>query len=179
LLKSRALLPQTSVEEDEEPLDDLAERLEEYRRFKEAAVVLAARLDDERQAFTHPQRPREQEYQPPLAPIDAAVLARLWRSISRNRPTALSAQEPLSPRVSVTERLTLLRQLLSRRQRVNWDEIVGGTLDELIATFLAVLELVRRSELIVHQDTCFGPIQLAPGRAPVALDRQALGSEPE
>src|SRR5919204_200534 len=70
LLKSRALLPQADEPDEEESPDDLAERLEEYRRFKEAALALAARFESGEQAFPHPPPPDLQDYQPELDPLD-------------------------------------------------------------------------------------------------------------
>ena len=159
LLKSRALLPQPEAEDEDEPIDDLAERLEEYRRFKAVALELAARLDSGGQAFSHPARPELGELQPRLAPIEAEVLARLWRSISRRQP-ARPEDGPLTPRVQVADRLRWLRALLRSGTELKWDEVAGSTLDEMIATFLAVLELIRRSEIGVRQERRFGPILL-------------------
>ena len=163
LLKSRTLLPQPDEADEDEPIDDLAERLEEYRRFKAVAQELAARLDSGAQAFSHPARPELGELQPRLAPIEADVLARLWRSIRRRQPTPLE-EDPLTPRVQVADRLRLLRELIGQRAELSWDEVAGSTLDEMIATFLAVLELVRRSEIGVRQERRFGPILLRAGR---------------
>lgn len=178
VLKSRALLPIEADRDDDEPLDDLAQRLEEYRRYKEVALELAARLEQGNQTFPHPPRPELSDLQAPLAPIEAAALARLWRSIlARQQPTP-RLEEPTRPRVQVGERLAFLRERIAAGGTLRWSDIAGGTLDELIATFLAVLELVRRSELRVRQAGCFGPIVLeASGGAPVAGNGQAAGHE--
>jgi segregation and condensation protein A len=160
LLKSRALLPRLPEEPDEEPVDDLAARLEEYRRFKEAALALAARFESGEQAFVHPARPEAEDLQPPLAPIETQLLARLWRSIARRQPPTVVAAEPPRARVAVATRLALLRERLRGQGRLNWLEVCGESLDELIATFLALLELIRRSEITVRQEHSFAPIEL-------------------
>ncbi len=162
LLKSRALLPRPPVtmDDEEEPVDDLPARLEEYRRFKEAALALAARFESGQQTFGHPVRPESEALTRPLAPIEAQTLARLWRSIARRQPLATVESVPLTPRVGVAARLTAIRQQLAAHGRVAWLEVCGETLDELVATFLAVLELVRRSEALVRQERSFGPIEL-------------------
>jgi segregation and condensation protein A len=160
LLKSRALLPRPPVEDEEQPVDDLPARLEEYRRFKEAALALAARFEAGQQTFGHPVRPESEALTRPLAPIEAQTLARLWRSIARRQPLAPRETVPLTLRVGVASRLSAIRQQLAAHGRVAWLEICGETLDELVATFLAVLELVRRSEALVRQERSFGPIEL-------------------
>jgi segregation and condensation protein A len=166
LLKSRALLPRPILEDEDEPLDDLAERLEEYRRFKEAAIELASRFEAGARAFPHPSRPEFREVQPELAPLEVETLAILWRAISHRRPAPAPAEEVTDPpRIKVDERLAWLRQRLAEQASLTWDEVAGQTLDEVIATFLAVLEMIRGSELQVHQERCFGPIMLlSPGR---------------
>ena len=180
LLKSRALLPQPEEPDEHEPVEDLAARLEAYRRFKEAALQLAERFEAGEQAFPHPPRAELQDLQAPLAPIQAAVLARMWRSIAARHAIAPREEAPPQRRVSVAERLASLRQRIADGRVLVWAELAGDSLDELIATFLAVLELVRRSELIVRQERCFGPIVLqAVGGTAVAGDRQAGGSEAE
>jgi segregation and condensation protein A len=162
LLKSRALLPNPDQVDEEVASDDLAERLEEYRRFKEAAAALAAKFDSGARAFSHPARPELQDLQPRLEPVEAQVLARLWHSIRRRHPPATLEEPPVQPRVQVAERLAWLRERLSEATELGWEEAAGRSLDELIATFLAVLELVRRRELHVIQERPFGPILLRP-----------------
>ena len=159
LLKSRALLPQEEGGDEEETPDELTERLEAYRRFKEAASRLGARFEAGAHAFPRPARPELHEFQPDLEPIEAQALAQLWRSISRRQPPP-PAPDDIQPRATVAERLALLRQLLSRKAAIDWQEVAGRSIDETIATFLAVLELVRRGEIRVRQDCCFGPIRL-------------------
>jgi segregation and condensation protein A len=160
LLKSRALLPRTDEPDEEAPDDDLAERLEEYRRFKDAALALAARFEAGTHAFPHAARPDFQDLQPALAPVDAQTLAHLWRSIHSRQPPPPVRDEPVQSRIQVAARLAWLRERFRERPTLCWDEVAGGSLDELIATFLAVLELVRRGELRVQQERPFGPIVL-------------------
>ena len=62
--------------------------------------------------------------------------------------------------MGVASRLAAIRQQLAASGRVAWLDVCGETLDELVATFLAVLELVRRSEALVRQERSFGPIEL-------------------
>jgi segregation and condensation protein A len=179
LLKSRALLPQEDEDDEDEPVDDLAERLEAYRQFKEAALALAARFELGQQAFPHPPRPGLESVQAPLAPIDAAVLARMWRSISRRQPPQPVAQPPEQPRVQIAAKLAVLRELLAERHELQWEEVAGETLDEVIASFLAVLELVRRLEILVRQPVSFGPILLQARGAAVTANRQSGASQAE
>jgi segregation and condensation protein A len=167
LLKSRALLPRPEPVDDEEPLDDLTARLEIYRQFRDRALEIAARLESGAQSFSHPPRPELTSVQPPLAPVDARELARLWQAILRRRPAAPVKFDPPVTRVTVAERIDALRALLLTNSTLDWERVAGQTLDEVIASFLAVLEMVRRAELLVRQEAIFGAIiLLRPERSP-------------
>lgn len=160
LIKSRALLP-TETARDEEPVDDLAERLELYRQFKEAALSLGARLETGQQAYPHPARTELADLLPELAPVEAETLRRLLLSIGRRRRPAPSEPEPLAPRASIGEQVERLRARL-RQGPVTWHELAPTSVDEQVALFLAVLELVKLRELRAVQAAPFGPIRLVP-----------------
>ena len=168
LLKSRALLPREAEDDDGEAEDEGAElvaRLEAYRTIKLAAEQLAERLQAGYEGFTRSARPEHVELQPELEPVEAQVLAQLWRSILRRVPKAPDQPPVLTPRVQVGERVAAIRDLLSTRVEVTWEEISGSTLDEMIATFLAILELIRRIEAVVRQEQPFGQIVLRAAQA--------------
>lgn len=176
LLKSRALLPQAVEVDEEPPLDDLAARLEEYRQVKQIAEALAQRLSAGSQAYRPQVRPELEPIQPPLAPIEAQVLARIWRSICQRQPAPkVDPDRVVRPRVRVADRLAYLRERLAVCPVLRWEEIAGQTLDEIIATFLAVLEMVRRGELRARQEERFGPILLLASNAEVPIDSQHAG----
>jgi chromatin segregation and condensation protein Rec8/ScpA/Scc1 (kleisin family) len=54
----------------------------------------------------------------------------------------------------------LLRERLKTSRQISWQDVCGTTVDEIVATLLAVLELVRRGEMTVVQPSLFGPIRL-------------------
>jgi segregation and condensation protein A len=166
LLKSRALLPAIAPPEadgDDEPesAEELLRRLEAYRAFKEVAEELR-RLDAEGGgAYARgAQAPAENALPAPLQAIAPALLASLMAAIER-RQTGGPAEEVAAPiRASVEERQRLLRSLLGTRRAIAWDDVAGTTVDEIVATLLAVLEMVRRGELAIVQGVLFGPIRL-------------------
>jgi segregation and condensation protein A len=165
-LKARALFPDEAAElaelEPEEAAEELARRLAEYRRAKEAAAWLAARLGEERDRFFRlgpaPLAPRPERR---LAPQDPATLAGALR---------LLAQEP--PRVSlghmglrfppVAQFLERFRALLRRRRRFDFDaEVAGLDRVEVAVAFLALLELRKTGEIALDQAAPFAPIRVS------------------
>lgn len=164
LIKSRALLPreESADEAEEESADDLVRRLEVYRAFRTLAAVLA-----ERDAAGHAAFPRGALDSstltldaPVLAPIGADLLARLVLEIETRIIAPPVANAPTAPRVSIDDRLALLRRKLAARGEVDWSAVAGRSIPEVVATFLAVLEMVRRGEVDLIQPELFGPIRL-------------------
>ena len=176
VLKSRALLPRpiaTAVVEgadldDEEESVDLRARLVRYRVFRDAARVLGERM----------QRPLWQREQPtrllpqpkvvlsePLVPVvsDPRRLVRaMSRIAARRRPLAALALAPVGLKVSIGDRLAAIREAvrLHGLDGVDLESLLGDRTDRsfIAVTFLALLELAKRREVEVSQQTLWGPI---------------------
>ena len=165
LLKSRALLLTEEPDaEVEEVASDLAERLATYRVFRAAAEVL--RELEQRGERTHPslREPLVSTAPPPLAPIGPDALLAVWRRFaSEPRPEQIDL--PGISRASVDERRARILDAVRSDGRVSFRQIAGQTIDEVIATFLAVLELFRRGLIHVEQPTPFGDLLLSSSAA--------------
>jgi segregation and condensation protein A len=166
LLKSRSLLPAIEPppqpgEEEETDGAELVRRLETYRAFKSLAEEIG-RLDAAGLA-TYAGGSRAAEPLPdllPLEPIAPALLASLYDAIERRRAGPPEQVDETRPRASVAERLFMLRERLRTSHQLSWQAVCGSTVDEIVATLLAVLELVRRGEMEIVQPDLFGPITL-------------------
>jgi segregation and condensation protein A len=164
-LKARALL--TGEEGDLEDLDpalaaeELAQRLVEYRRIKEAAVWLAERLDAERgRYFRIGPAPLAPQPDRQLAPQDPALLAGVLRALAAEPPAvSLAHLELRFP--PVEQFLGRFRSLLARRSRFDFDaEVQGMTRVEQAVAFLALLELRKAEEIELSQAAPFAPIRV-------------------
>jgi segregation and condensation protein A len=150
--------------EPEEAAEELARRLEEYRRIKEAAAWLAERLAGERNRFFRlgpaPLAPRAERR---LAPQDPTLLAAALRAVAAEPPeVSLSHLELRFP--PVTQFVARFRALLGRRSRFDFDtEVAGLSRVEQAVAFLALLELRRAGEISLEQARPFAPIRV--GRA--------------
>jgi segregation and condensation protein A len=166
-LKSRGLFAgEVDLEdlEPEEAAEELARRLEEYRRIKAAAEWLAERLAGERDRFFRlgpaPLAPRGERR---LAQQDPEALAGALRMLAAEPPeVSLSHLELRFPPVS--QFLERFRAVLGRRQRFDFDqEVAGLTRVEQAVAFLALLELRRSGEVSLEQAAPFAPIRVARG----------------
>jgi segregation and condensation protein A len=170
-LKAARLLPAADVEDEEdlellEARDLLFARLLQYRAYKEAAAVLR-----EREAAGLRRYPREA----PLEPRFAALLPDVVLGVTPERFAALAARaltprEPPTvgvahlhaPPVSIAEQLLALRAALlgagSRTFRA-LSRDCGSTL-EVVARFLALLELYRQQRVTFTQPVPLGELHV-------------------
>ena len=186
-LKARSLFPEEAAEldalEPEEAAEELARRLAEYRRMKEAASWLAERLASEHDRwFRLGPAPLAPQPERRLAPQDPESLAAALRELSVPPPSVSLGHMALRfPPVS--QFLERFRALLSRRRLFDFDtEVEGLSRVEQAVAFLALLELRKSGEIALSQAAPFAPIRVssasrpaaAPGgRIPAKLPREA------
>lgn len=162
LLKSRALLLAEPADAGgDDPGEDLELRLREYRVFRAAALRLQQLELLGWRSYTTRREPQVSAALAPLAPLPPDALAAAWRRLLQARPRT-PVELPLETRASVDERRATILDLLRRHARLSFAALAGRTLDEVVATFLAVLELYRRGQIAVDQPEPFGDLLIAP-----------------
>jgi len=161
LLKSIRLLPgETPTDEETELLgweDEVRQRLEEYRAYKEIAGELLERAQQETFSFPPPARPVEAGGQE--QPLDVELLVVAFNSVlARIPPRPLVVQ---GRTWTLQEKVDLISDRL-RRGPIELTELILESSDRLeaVVTFVAVLELLRRSLIRVKQKERFGPIHM-------------------
>jgi len=166
LLKSIRLLPGEPPSDEETDLlgweEEVRQRLEEYRAYKEMAGELMERTKNDAFAFSPPARPVEAAGQEEPLEVDLLVVA--FNSVL--------ARIPPRPLVVTGRTWTLEEKLdaVTARLRKGPIELVELILEsedrlEAVVTFVAVLELLRRSLVRVRQKERYGPIHVE-GREP-------------
>jgi segregation and condensation protein A len=165
-LKARAMFPEEEAElaelEPEEAAEELARRLAEYRRAKEAAGFLRERLDRRRDLFFRlgpaPLAPKADRK---LAPQQPENLAAALRALAVE-PPAPSLNHMALRFPPVSQFLDRWRSLLRRRSRFDFDqEVEGLSRVEVAVAFLALLELRKQNEIAIAQAAPFAPIRIS------------------
>jgi len=188
-IKSKELLPvdqQVISEEDEEedPRWDLIRQLVEYRKFKDAATDFQRMAWEREQSFDRQGANPKVPPLPPEAPAAAsifdlidAVNKVLQRFDETEKRRANRTGEIVADQWSVTEKIALIREILSKRETVRFTELFESVRSrlEIITTFLAVLELAKLKQLVTKQGKRFGEIELA--QPPLEEQRAVAGSE--
>jgi segregation and condensation protein A len=165
-LKSRLMLPGEEASElDElapaEAADELVERMLQYARFRGAGEHLAELHAHGQSFLTRSARLPEALRQVALASAEAAydpaVLGAALGGLLRV-PAPIDLTHIAMPRVSVADRLAVLRKLL-RRGTFSFDEAVrDADRVTVCVTVFALLELYKAGEAAWEQDEPFGPI---------------------
>jgi segregation and condensation protein A len=186
LIKSRAMLPRRVAEGpvalDDEGLDPEAElraRLILYRAFRDAGARL---LDDAvvrvglfrrepgaaRAAGIAGARP------PAAEPLSPTLLVMALDGLARIVPPPARPPETIRRAVTLTSRAAIIREALLGAPVVVLQDLLRGVRDRVVVavTFLALLELMKRREIIVEQAEPWGPIT---ARRMTAAERAAAG----
>jgi segregation and condensation protein A len=166
-IKSRMLLPPSGEGEEEEGADPRAElvaRLLEYQRYKEVAEQLAERTLEGRDVFAArtPEAEPVPDEERPLAVSLVALLEAFRRVLAKAGGTG--RHEVTGEPVSVRDRMLVVMDALGRFESIEFERIFELETDRpltrrlLIATFLAVLELVRLAAVRVYQGLSEGGV---------------------
>ena len=116
----------------------------------------------------------------PLPPrLDPALLVRALDRLAIVVPPVIVASEPIQRTITLGERAAIIRAALAAAGPVVLQDLLAGVRDRVViaVTFLAMLELVKRREVLVEQDEPWGPIivRSAP-RFAASVVRRATGS---
>jgi segregation and condensation protein A len=186
LIKSRALLPRRTVEgavplpdEGPDPEAELRARLILYRAFRDGGMRL---LEDARARVglfhREPTVSRAAGLagaRPPAAePLSSSVLVAALEGIARVAPPPPPPPETIRRSITLGERAALLRRALDGAPVIVLQDLLKGVRDRVVVavTFLAMLELMKRHEIVVEQEEPFGPIT---ARRTTAAERAAAG----
>jgi segregation and condensation protein A len=168
-LKAARLLPAGEVDDEEdlallEARDLLFARLLQYRAYKEVAGLLAGRLASEGRRYPRrvPMEPRYADLVPEvLIGIGASEFAAIAARVLAPRPVPTVSTAHLHvPRTSVREQAEILLARLRSLRRATFRQLIAdcaGTY-EVVARFLAALELFRDGQVSLDQAAPFGDL---------------------
>jgi segregation and condensation protein A len=165
-LKARGLFPEEAAElaelEPEAAAEELARRLAEYRRMKDAAGWLRERLAAEGDRyFRMGPPPLAPKPETPLAPQQPEKLAQVIRMLAKE-PPEVSLNHMALRFPPVAQFLERFRSVLRRRSRFDFDaEVKELSRVEQAVAFLALLDLRRSGEIVIDQAAPFAPIRVA------------------
>lgn len=161
-IKSKMLLPKPETDEEEEdPREELARRLEEYKLFKEASASLRKSEFTTRYMFFKP----EEKIDFPLPEYDrhhevdelldafAAIMARKERKKKPEKRAffGIVGRE----KVAVEDMVEKVCKYLAKTPKLNFKSVFKpeDSKPEMIATFLAILEMIKLNKIKAEYDS--------------------------
>ena len=167
-IKSAALLPKPLVIEPEQEVDDaeaLARQLILYRRFRQLAAVLEARQSSGLKTYLR--------IAVPTAKLDAHLdmagltlndlIKAAWQIMGHQNALPALSQVVNLPRITIRERIHSIVEALKIYGSATFQGVLSNrSRIEIVVTFLAMLELIKRNAIQVEQDGLFGDISLVP-----------------
>lgn len=162
-IKSRMLLPRSSEEheEDEDPRASLIRRLQEYERFKQAAVDLDQMPRVSRDLFPITAAGPDRN----LTRLDPDVeLQELLVALSEvlRRADMFESHHVSKEKLSTRERMAQVLDTLAHQHFVPFVSLFKAEEGRLgvVVTFLAVMELIKESLVEIVQSESFAPIHV-------------------
>jgi len=166
-IKSRLLLPRDpaldEMEGEEDPRQELVDRLIEHERFKNAAEMLQQKLLVEENVWSNPQIHAflDEEQGQELA-VTLFDLVKTFQGVldrGKNRPV----YEVVDEEVSVPEMIQRLKSLLENMKQSESLSVVElferqRSRRAMVALFLAILEMVKLQAIMLSQKDAFGDI---------------------
>lgn len=183
-LKSRDLLPREEAppgeEEDElDPRQELANRLVEYERFRQASIQLAEREWLGRDVFARSAAAVDPADRPVDPGVDAFGLLEAFYRVLESRAAEEPVHEVELEEYSLQERVTWLLDRLAlpgpTDLRALLREVAGKA--RRVITFLALLEMARLQMVNITQERHLGPVMLALKIDPAQADLSAIPLE--
>jgi segregation and condensation protein A len=172
-IKSRMLLPKDpeldKISPEDDPRQELVDRLLEHERFKNAAEMLQQKKMIEEAVWSNPQIDQflAEDTEPGLSVtlFDLVKTLQVVLERAKNRPVYEVGKED----VSIPDMIRYLESIfrdLSKSDSLSVAELFErqGSRRAMLCLFLAVLELVRRQALALTQKDAFGDIGLKKNR---------------
>lgn len=166
-IKSKYLLyKQKDDEEIEDPRLELARQLEEYKKFKLAAEELRENISYVNELFYRKKEEIIVDESVDLSDISIEAIKNILPYILKVKTS--ESEEVKDERldkivkgriISVEEKINYIRNIINEKSEVRFTKVIEECdKDEVIATFLSILELIKAKEIIVAQDIFFDDI---------------------
>ncbi|MEK7580123.1 MAG: segregation/condensation protein A [Patescibacteria group bacterium] len=161
LIKSRLLLPSLEVSDIEDDTINLEDQLKIYRTYLLAARGLQKIINKKRFFYTRDKFPRtikpifslREGITPSILESALKQIVNFWQNQIK------FSQKTIKKIISLREKIHYLLGLVKNVDQLKLDEIVSGLQnDEVVVTFIATLELVKRKFVLVNQEGLFCPI---------------------
>ena len=162
--------------------DDLVKQLLLYKQYKESARKLGDREAAGLHTYIRVAPPPKIEAKLDLSNITVDMLIKAVRNVLEIEPPGPPVGTVVKPfTLTIRDQMNLIERILRYRPNISFKRMLRRARDrvEIIVTFLAVLELLRRHKVEVVQEQMFGDILIVPLENPALPEGTAIPDEEE
>lgn len=167
-IKSRALLPPSEQPpeedaEDDDPRWELIRQLIEYKKFKEAATDLQERENFQNNVFHRTETPPlEAETPVGLGKVGMLDLIQAFQKVLDNFAKRQSFREIRDEEFTVGQKIEFILEKIRPGAPLRFSRLFDelASRNEIVVTFLALLELIRLKQLKVRQNNHFADMEI-------------------
>lgn len=166
-IKSKRLLPQKQLEEDEKDVEArFIQRLEEYNRFKQLSVKLREEIENTPSTFTkYKDELVLSDDRIDLAGITLDTLVDAFNRIIQDRkleselPSITSGKVMRRDKYTIVEKMDIIMTKVTKHGKISFEQIFdSGDRGDMIISFLSMLELINLGKLKVYQEGAYDNI---------------------
>jgi len=163
-IKSEALLPRPVEREpgEEDPGVELVEMLILYKRYKEIAVWMEDRQENNLRTYLRVAPPPKVEAKLDLSNLTLeGLFAAAESAFFKDREKEALGTIIAVPRVTIREKIEFIARTMKNIQRMTFNGLITekSSRIEVVVTFLALLELIKRYRISAYQSELFGDIE--------------------
>ena len=165
-IKSKLLLPRTKLEDEEEeenPEEKLIQRLIEYQKYKDMTKEFKE-MEEKRHEFYTKSPESLKEYAPEGTIINTDLslddLMKAFQKFLERKELEKPLETTVTKKeITVEERRKAIKDILKVKKKVNFFELFDVmTKEYIVVTFLTVLEMAKKQELVIYQENNFDNI---------------------
>lgn len=169
-IKVKMLLPKENedeLEEDEDPRLELANRLIEYEKYKNAAEVLTELfLGQERNYFRIKDENLYSNLSKNINPLKDVTMLDIFNImkyiLARFKESKLPSYEIKSKKITIREKIRDLLETLSNNEAVYFEDIINlKNRSDIVISFLAILDLYKQEKIELFQIDNFSTLKIS------------------
>lgn len=173
-IKSRYILYlKYNSEEEEDPRKELVQKIEEYKKFREITESIKDNIKEyDDKYYREKEEYIEDDDELDLSELSidkiAQIALKIFKTIDENKKTEefLEKNEKLKSivknrNISVESRIDSIRESIKKKDKIKFSDVLeSNDKKEVIANFLAILELIKMKEIIIKQEGVYEEIYI-------------------
>lgn len=174
-IKSKMLLPVEVVDhvqleiEELDPRHELVRKLLEYKKYKVVAEVFKEKEDLSKKLYFKPREEiifEQEEDAHMLENLEMADLLNALEKVLTSKNVKIKEKNTFHQMqrdsFTIEEKIIEIQKILSQKHTIRFKSLFEtlSNRNEMITTFLALLELIKMKEVAVKQDLCFSDIEI-------------------